>query len=461
MARKSKSPAAPPKPVSRVAIAVRCLLVLVAAVLLAAGIGRGGTWFTIQRLTSRIRTADDAQAARLVRELALLEGPAYDELVAAAASPRSSVALAARAEIDRRLDDWQQQVYLHPATFSLSNFAIPLAAAIDQHHVHFTSSSRRWARRVLRNLLSLSAQQPAGDRLALVRTCDRALTAMPAEQSVPLPEADVDYRVTLAPPVVENRFAEASDLPRDPPTAVAVAKPEPLSMRFAQVSPQPFDSQPSSPTATQPQPQSDASAPPSDWNPAWSARPQAEPPQPGQPAPGNVSIKSSRVPAHSASTTRLAPPPTSLDANQAEVEIKAATSVASREEAILFRMLATGDSSGSSDSSAAEQQTYAAEQLLVRGFGHVTPRDARMAISPSTNDRMAMVDLVLTSSRLESRKWLWRLAHDASGEVRAAALSSIATSSDRDLIEAALQLALRDTDPRVAEQASLLRQSRR
>lgn len=452
MARKSKTSARPPQPVSRLAIAVRSLLVLVAAVLLVWGLARGGTWFTIHRLTSRIRTADDAQSARLVRELALLEGPAYDELVAAAASPRSSVALAARAEIDRRMDDWQQQVYLHPASFSLREFAIPLAKAIDRHHVQFSGSSRRWARRVLSQLLSLTAQQPAADRFALVRTCDRALAALPVEKSTPLPQADVDYRVTLAPPAVENRFARASRLPGDTRPAEPATAPRPLEMRFAY----------GTPPATQ-QTQTVATAPPSEWNPAWSARPQGEPAQPNEstpppsPGPASAPAKPSRVPALSASTTRLAPPPSSLGTNQAEVEVNSATSVASREEAILFRMLASGGPAAE----AAEQQTYAAEQLLVRGFGHVTPRDARMAISPSAGDRLALVDLVLTSSRLESRKWLWRLAQDASGEVRAAALASIGTSSDRDLIEAALQLALRDTDPRVAEQASLLRQNRR
>lgn len=453
MARNSKTSARPPQTVSRLAIAVRSLLVVVAAVMLVWGLARGGTWFTIHRLTSRIRTADDAQSARLVRELALLEGPAYNELVAAATSPRSSVALAARAEIDRRMDDWQQQVYLHPASFNLREFAIPLARAIDRHHPQFSGSSRRWVRSVLRQLLSLTAQQPAADRFALVRTCDRALAALPVEKSTPLPQADVDYRVTLAPPAVENRFAGASRLPSDSPRTGPATAPRPLEMRFAD----------RPPPATQ-QTQSVASAPPSEWNPAWSARPQGEPAQPNEstppppPGPASSPAKPSRVPALSASTTRLAPPPSSLGTNQAEVEVNSATSVTSREEAILFRMLASG---GPAAAEAAEQQTYAAEQLLVRGFGHVTPRDARMAISPSAGDRLALVDLVLTSSRLESRKWLWRLAQDASGEVRAAALASIATSSDRDLIEAALQLALRDTDPRVAEQASLLRQSRR
>ena len=81
-----------------------------------------------------------------------------------------------------------------------------------------------------------------------------------------------------------------------------------------------------------------------------------------------------------------------------------------------------------------------------------------MLTSPSLTDRVALVDLVMTSTRLEARKWLWRLAHDPAGEVRAAAVAAIQTSGDQQLIEATLDLALHDTDPRVAEQAAQLRQ---
>lgn len=448
MAKKTVHQRRSSRRVGRRALAIRSLAVLAAAVLLVVGLARGGTWLTIHRLVSRIQSADDAQAARLVHELATLEGPAYSQLIRAAASPRSAVALAARAEVNRRLDNWQQQVYLHPSTFNLATHAIPLAAAIEQHHTSLSISGRRWARRVLRDLLALTAKQPFSDRLELVLTCDRVFSAMPPDASLALAEPKVDYRVTLAPPTEENRFAvtgpavtaEATvETPRFRP-APQTAQTAPRQAPSVAVA----DSEPTTPERA-------ADVPPKDWNPAWAvaAKPQSD-------------ARRRRVPAHSASTAKLAPPPTTLKPNQAAVEVKSATSVAMRESTILLRALSSGGASRSTASgTVSEQQEYAAEQLLNRGFGHVTPRDARMAISSSTADRLALVDLVLRSPRLESRKWLWRLAHDSSGEVRAAALASISTSRDQELIAAALELALRDTDPRVAEQASTLQARRR
>ena len=472
MGRKSSTTASSSvarKRLPRPALLFRVSFVLVAALLLVIGFVQGGTWLTIHRLTARIHSADDAQAPRLVKELAQFEGPAYHNLVAAAASPRSAVALAARLEIDTRTEDWRRTAFLQPASFDLTGRALPLATALANHHEKFTVGGRRWARRVLVDLLSLTASQPQASRLALVQACDQALSAMPHDEPLPLPEPDVDYRVTLASPPVANRFAASS---RPPAAIQSPQAPAPLSIRI-----QPnAESSPPPPTPTTPdvagrlprENRADSNQPsssePSEWNPNWSAQldrvVEANPsPEPvAQPSPP---VPKSRVPAHSASTTRLAPPPTSLATDRTAVDVRAAPSVSSREETILFRMLARADGSAGESSPPAEQQTYAAEQLLLRGFGHVTPRDARMAISASPNDRRALVDLVLTSSRLESRKWLWRLAHDASGEVRTAALASIATSADRELIEAALDLALHDTDPRVAEQANTLRDRRR
>ncbi len=121
--------------------------------------------------------------------------------------------------------------------------------------------------------------------------------------------------------------------------------------------------------------------------------------------------------------------------------------IENRVEDVLFKLLAAGDE---------EKQAAAAEALFVRGYGHATPLDARMLLSASAADRLSLVDVAMTSTRLESRKWLWRLAHDPSGEVRAAAVAGISTAGDRELVEATLRLALRDTDPRVAEQAVVL-----
>lgn len=412
-----------PRPHSRVGFVLRAGCVLLAAIAMVAAVASAGKWATVERLVARIRTAEDNTAGRLVRELAAFGGTAYPALVAAAGSERSAVALAARQEIDRLLDEWRQQARLEPASFALDGHALPLARAVSDELAGLTPSGRRWARRVLISLLDLAQQQSFDDRLALIRVCDTALSSLPADDP-PLPfDADVDYRLTLAPPSLPPQASDEAFVAQ--PRSVQLGPPQP-------VEPSPPEAPPAVAQAEPLLGSVQSAAPLAEWDPAWDA----------QQVP---TARAARVPAYSASTTRQ-PDPQPVR-TQPEVNDEP-TTTGGETDLALFKLLATGN---------AEIQKTAAKALEVRGYGLATPRDARMMLSSSAADRVALVTLAMTSSRLEASTWLWRLAHDPSGEVRAAAYSGISTSGNRQLISTAIERVLRDTDPRVAEQAAALR----
>lgn len=410
---------------SRRALVIRSTAVVLAAVVLVVAAARTGKWLVVQRLAARVRTSDDAMAGRLVGELAAFGKTAYPALLAAANSERSAVALAARAEVDHMVDEWQQQAFLHPATFSIEARALPLAQAIETQLPGATVSGRRWARRVLMELVELAQSQNIQQRVALVRTCDRALSALPTNDPPLAFQPDVDYRLTLAPPetpilpedafVSEPRSADLVLPPAEPTTEPVASEPPPTDSRELIV----LEAIPLQPKAVD-------EAPLQQWNDDWAQARLRE----------LRESSTSRVPAHSASTQRQGDSSGEMDTETESVDDQ------------LFAALAQGDE---------QTQAGAADELEKRGYGLVTHRDARMATSASIADRAALVNLALTSPRLEPTAWLWRLAHDPAAEVRSAAMSGIVTSSDRQLIAEALDLALRDTDPRVAGYAEMLK----
>ncbi len=100
------------------------------------------------------------------------------------------------------------------------------------------------------------------------------------------------------------------------------------------------------------------------------------------------------------------------------------------------------------------------QELMERGFGRLSPRLARQLVSDRVEDRLRLVDDVLTDPSIDARPWLLLLADDADGDVRLVAVTIMATSRDPELIEKAWQVAIRDRDPRIAGLAERLRERR-
>lgn len=398
-------------------LVVRILAVLLAAIGLVMLATRTGKWMVVHRLAGRIAESDDRTAARLVQELAAFDSTAYPALVHACTSSRSAVALTARREIDKLVADWQQQAFLHPNSFALGPRALPMAEAVDAHAPQMSASGQRWARGVLMGLITLAKQQDLAERLSYLEVCDRALAKLPASDPAPLYESDQQYQLTLAPPrpkpVVSEFVAEPRTIDLSPPLA------EPPRTDPAQVVTSPLVLDVPPPVAIDELPAS-----PEEWNPAWSTAQLSE----GNPL---------RVPAHNASTQRQTEEVEDLAGDETEPS-----------DRTWFIKMATGDDAA---------QESAAKELKRLGYGLVTPLDARMMISASAADRQALVNQVLTSPRLNPNAWLWQLARDPAGEVRAAAISALSTTANRKTIAELLDLVIRDSDPRVAGQAEHLR----
>jgi hypothetical protein len=94
------------------------------------------------------------------------------------------------------------------------------------------------------------------------------------------------------------------------------------------------------------------------------------------------------------------------------------------------------------------------------GFSHLTKSNVEQFFAEQAQDRVQLVDDVITTPGVNARPWLFLLADDPSAEVRLAAVSVMGTSSDPELVEKAWQTAIHDRDPRIAKLAGRLRERR-
>ncbi len=100
------------------------------------------------------------------------------------------------------------------------------------------------------------------------------------------------------------------------------------------------------------------------------------------------------------------------------------------------------------------------QQLASRGFKHLAPPIIEQYLSDELAVRLKIVDTVTKQARGDVRPWLFLLAEDDDAEVRLLAVTVMATSDDRTLIEKAWQISIRDRDPRIADLATHLRDRR-
>jgi hypothetical protein len=100
------------------------------------------------------------------------------------------------------------------------------------------------------------------------------------------------------------------------------------------------------------------------------------------------------------------------------------------------------------------------QELTRRGFGRLSERLVEQLFSADLEDRLALVDCVLTEPGVDPRPWLMLLSDDANADVRLLAVTIMATSNDAVLVEKAWQVSIRDRDSRIAALAGRLRERR-
>jgi hypothetical protein len=106
-------------------------------------------------------------------------------------------------------------------------------------------------------------------------------------------------------------------------------------------------------------------------------------------------------------------------------------------------------------------EAAAAQEILrTRGYSPELLQVTRGLRQLPAQERLDALDRAATLPAAEGRKLLRWFLSDADAEVRLRALSMLATTRDPQLAELARQRAVDDTDPRVAELATKLLQSR-
>lgn len=100
------------------------------------------------------------------------------------------------------------------------------------------------------------------------------------------------------------------------------------------------------------------------------------------------------------------------------------------------------------------------QELTRRGFGRLSERIVQKLFTENHQERLRLVDDVLTEPGVDARPWLILLAEDPNADVRLLAVTIMATSNDAALLEKAWQVSLHDRDPRVAGLAGRLRERR-
>jgi hypothetical protein len=403
----------------------------------------------VSQLADHVAHRDSPEAAAAVRQLASIPGAPVSILVSAAASPDRNVAEEGKLCISRMLRRAQRQIDDGRRVGAIARQLAELAEALDAEQSRFSKSDDAWLSSTARKLVRLANRVPRQQTPLVAVHCDAILARIRGHEPEVAKIAEVI--ATERPPLVveESAVDTSAEVPmgatgNGPQSAVmslglapasrplrSVANGEPASVASRQ-----------SPARTQGEENASAEttvehwlqAP---WRASWShpifrmapARPIREPAA-EQAAPSeSPSAAPAALPAEQAAKPPLA-----------EVE--------SRQ--LLQRWLAADGS----------DVVSLEEELTRRGFGRLSERLAEQLFSAHAADRLAIVDDVLQEPGVDARPWLVLLADDADADVRLLAVTIMATSNDAALVDKALEISIRDSDPRIAKLAGRLRDRR-
>ncbi|TWT95208.1 hypothetical protein Pla108_33510 [Botrimarina colliarenosi] len=303
---------------------------------------------------------------------------------------------------------------------SLQRLAPRIVAALNHVEGELTDEGSRWAEWVARQL-AIGAQtlEPA-PRISLLADIDTTLTVLAQTPRL----APV---VVASPPTVAERPRPLAPAPVAEPVPSAVVQAEPTPVRSAPQAP--------APAAVEP---------------AWLPPPAAR-----------VATKWRRPQLET--TTELTQGPATSDPlfDQTTTAPADLPDLPLLAEALRLTSLvpSTPTASGPTRapsrefdaSESPEQRRLAAVQveLQQRGYGAVSRGQVEGLLASNPQDRVALVNRLLTDQGGDPARVLLTLASDESAAVRAAAISALGSSSSRQLVEKAFELASQDPDVRV------------
>jgi hypothetical protein len=377
-------------------------------------------------LVGELERNEIADSRTALRQIAALGDPAIEALVIAAASEEAEIAFVARRIVEERLASWKIRA-AEKQTFDLAEPTGLLAHSLATHLVAFGAMGQQWATKLSLELVELAEDLPAAEAVPLLADCSEILSTVPAvgprmrtasnttsmqqDTTLPLPEMNIPRlpsERTISPQRVQSTtppLAEqaADDVEQDP-------------------TPLPRES---------------------NWVPEWSKKTPAEPEAPQLDA-GITGATPLTPPSITDETPRAVPSPDEMAKRIAELKQCSLRELVGRLESADFY------TAGAIRAALAERGITADELPL-----------ANRTLSKDSAVRLQLVEDLEVLPARTARRWLKELLSDELPEVRLQALTALATTNDPELVPIARDLAVRDTDRRVADLATrIMRESR-
>ena len=352
---------------------------------------------------------------------------AVPTLVRLATDPNETLARPARVALAARVDQWRAEASKNPRRFTRRTEH--LLTAFQDAKGPLTSSTKKWAGRFTTSLLAdvtLSVPIKRAMLLARIDSIVKSLSEAPtAPDPPPLPPVE-----SIAEQKLLDTLSDEEPLELTPPPRLVAQTPTEVA-----------ESLPPPPASGQGIAQ-DASP----WNPRWSVPDEPKPLAAGPTSPLSPSPAEMNAPQVSTQTA----PSHEGEPNDREL-LAALLEALDRHEA---EPRASGPRSASDRYAGFDAETRnVSEALYQRGYRGLSLHHVRSLLSEDPEDRLRLIERLLVEATGDTAKLLLLLAYDEHAEVRAAALTALAASPRRELVEASWEIAINDPDPRVGRLA--------
>ncbi len=413
------------------------------------------------RLQQELSTLSDADAERAVRRLALVGDSVIPFLVEALGSDRASVAQAARSQLLARIDAWEQL----PAHQSSPKLAI-VARSLAENVNRYGPTSRSLAADLAERILRWPTDTHAIDRSELIGNCAMVLSSTESDRRRAERQQIAAFERTFLEPVGSDHLTTTSEWSQTATTfdsnVLAMTRLPggglPVESISIPVTP-PGDLTASSGVLTSP-PSGLIAAPGELPVPVDALLNQGSVPPNAEASrlpPGRLPTSSAARPLPPRLSTRSSVLPLAEDKNQAPHVPRQFLGGELREE---LPNLATIDVMRLMHNTQPGLAEAAEAELMRRGMNGIEVELARRLTDADPTVRRKLVDTLPRVPGLNATPWLIWLSEDKVVEVRRAALTLMAASNDLDLLRRVEELARRDPDPKIAELADRLLESR-
>lgn len=393
----------------------------------------------VEHWQGQLDLADDAQAVATVQRLGQLGRAAVPAVVAAADSPRQIVAEAAQHEIAAWLARWEQASPEHDDAQ-----AAALCEEIARQMAQFTPPGQAFAAQIARRVIerpvssAVAATSAGAYQLRLTAACERILDEL-GGQIVESPQVSA-----TPPPAATMAPTEPNPLRTPAPTP---APAPPADIAETPLVPPPIETSPPPAESTS----DDENSLPRDLLPAppVATRVGSEPRR----LFGNVTINPERhgpprtIPREDASQER-----NDLKTDAAPTDPRKFVPLSSEEAAPRDEPSSNAPEGATALQSAdAELVAQAVAQFRRQGLDEAEIKVLRGAVDADPAARRRAVTLLPRLAHLDPTPWLEWLATDDDGEVRLAALTTLATAADEETLRRLRTLWMNEPDASIRD----------